>query len=94
MRTFKSTRMAAIGGALLLGASLLLAAEVKTYQVTGPVLKVTPTSITVQKGNDKWEIARDQNTKMTAEPKVGEKVTIVYHMVAEEVKSKEAKAKK
>jgi hypothetical protein len=80
--------------AALLAASSLNAADAKTYQVTGPVLEVTPTTITVQKGNDKWEIARDGKTKITGDIKVGAKVTIYYTMVAAEVEVKETKAKK
>jgi len=78
----------------LLAASSLNAADAKTYQVTGPVLEVTPTTITVQKGNDKWEIARDGKTKIPANIKVGTKVTIYYTMTATEVEVKETKAKK
>jgi hypothetical protein len=81
-------------GAALLAASTLNAADAKTYQVTGPVLDVTPTTITVQKGNDKWEIARDSKTKTTGDIKVGATVTIYYTMVAAEVEVKDAKAKK
>jgi hypothetical protein len=81
-------------GAALLAAGTLNAADAKTYQVTGPVLEVTPTTITVQKGNDKWEIARDTSTKTTGDIKVGAKVTIYYTMVATEVEVKDAKAKK
>jgi LysM repeat protein len=81
-------------GAALLASSSLNAADTKTYQVTGPVLEVTPTTITVQKGNDKWEIARDSKTKITGDLKVGAKVTIYYTMTATEVEVKEAKAKK
>ena len=81
-------------GAALLAASSLNAADTKTYQVTGPVLEVTPTAITVQKGNDKWEIARDSKTKVTGDIKVGAKVTIYYTMTATEVEVKEAKAAK
>jgi hypothetical protein len=62
--------------------------------VTGPVLEVTPTTITVQKGKDKWEIARAKSTKMAAEPKVGDKVTIYYQMIATEVETKETGKKK
>ncbi len=80
-------------GAALLVASPLNAGDTKTYQVTGPVLEVTPTAITVQKGNDKWEIARDGKTKITGDLKVGAKVTIYYTMVAAEVEVKEAKGK-
>jgi LysM repeat protein len=83
-----------ICAAALLAASSLNAADAKTYQVTGPVLEVTPTTITVQKGNDKWEIARDGKTKITGDIKVGAKVTIYYTMVAAEVEVKETKAKK
>jgi hypothetical protein len=78
----------------LLGASSLNAAEAKTYQVTGPVLEVTPTTIVVQKGKDRWEVLRDQNTKLPGDLKVGDKVTISYKMVAEDVEPKAAKPKK
>jgi hypothetical protein len=81
-------------GAALLAASSLDAADAKTYQVTGPVLEITPTTITVKKGNDNWEIARNSKTKVTGDLKVGAKVTIYYTMVAAEVEVKEAKAKK
>jgi hypothetical protein len=81
--------------AALLAASSLNAADAKTYQVTGPVLEITPTTITVQKGSsEKWEIARDSKTKLPSNVKVGTKVTIYYMMVAAEVEVKETKAKK
>ena len=48
----------------------------------------------MQKGNDKWEIARDGKTKITGDIKVGAKVTIYYTMVAAEIEVKEGKAKK
>ena len=66
------------------------AATAKTYQVTGPVLDVSPTMITVQKGKDRWEIARDASTKMSADVKVGDKVTIEYRMTATSVEAKPA----
>lgn len=94
MRNFKTICAVACAGALLLGTLILRAAEAKTYQVTGPVLEVTPNSIIVQKGNDKWELLRDKNTKVAGDLKVGSKVTIVYHMVAEEVEVKDTKASK
>jgi len=73
---------------LLLSAPKASAADVKTYQVTGPVLEVTPTSITVQKGDEKWQIARDKSTKVTGDLKVGAKVTIQYRMVGVDVEVK------
>ncbi len=70
--------------ALALLAAVAIAA-VNTYQVTGPVLAVTNDSITVQKGKDKWELARDANTKIKGDLKVGSKVTIEYRMIATSV---------
>jgi hypothetical protein len=58
------------------------AAATKTYQVTGPVLEVNDTMIAVQKGKDRWEVARDASTKVTGDLKVGSKVTIEYRMIA------------
>ena len=78
----------AVVAALLLVASAASAADVKTYQVTGPVLEVTPTSITVQKGEEKWQVARTKDTKITGELKVGAKVTIQYRMVGVDVEVK------
>jgi hypothetical protein len=85
MKNRKSLWAVAICSAALLSTVTVTAADAKTYQVTGPVLEVTPTTITVQKGDDKWQIARDKGTKMSGEPKVGAKVTIYYRMVATEV---------
>lgn len=85
--------------AQLLGAGLLtLAAAVaapgaaraespKTYQVTGPVLEVTDSTITVQKGKEKWQLARDKDAK-APEVKVGDKVTIEYTMTAKNIEEK------
>ncbi|HEY3174016.1 MAG TPA: hypothetical protein VGK86_15720 [Thermoanaerobaculia bacterium] len=66
----------------------------KTYQVTGPVLEVTNDMIAVQKGKDRWEIARDPSTKVTGNLKVGDKVTIEYRMIATSVEIKPAVAAK
>ena len=54
----------------------------KTYQVTGPVLELTSDMIVVQKGKERWEIARDAATKVTGDLKVGANVTIEYRMTA------------
>ena len=69
----------------------VLAAQPKTYQVTGPVLELTADTITVQKGTEKWEIARTADTKVTGELKKGEKVTIEYRMTAAAVEVKAEK---
>ena len=72
-------------------ATVAFAAGPKTYQVTGPVLEMTADMIAVQKGKDRWEIARDSATKVTGDLKVGSKVTIEYTMKAAAVEVKEAK---
>jgi len=80
--------------ALILAAAPAFAAD-KTYQATGPVLEVTDTSITIQKGKEKWQIARTKDTKVTGDLKVGAKVTIMYTMTATSVEAKgDAKADK
>lgn len=74
-------------GALLL-ASPLKAAPAKAYQVTGPIIQLMDKMIVVQKGNERWEIARDETTKTKGQLKVGQKVTIHYRMLATTVESK------
>jgi cytochrome c1 len=77
--------------ALTLGATLAAApvhAADKTYQVTGPVLEVTDTTVTVQKGKEKWQLARNKDTKVTGDLKVGAKVTIEYTMTAVSIEAK------
>lgn len=68
-----------------LSGAVSFAATAKSYQVTGPVLAIDGNTITVQKGNDKWEIDKDAATKIKGELKVGAKVTIEYRMVATSV---------
>jgi len=68
-------------------------AGVTSYQVTGPVLEIKDNSIIVQKGKEKWEIARDKDTKITGELAVGAKVTIHYTMKATSVEVKGEKKK-
>ena len=63
-------------------------AGAKDYQVTGPILAMTDTSITVQKGSEKWEVARDASTKGVEGLKVGDKITIHYTMTASSIESK------
>jgi ribosomal 50S subunit-recycling heat shock protein len=80
-------------GSVALGGGAF-AASPSTYQVTGPVTAVDDSMITVMKGKEKFEIARDSNTKVTGDLKVGEKVTITYTMTAKEVEVKAAKTDK
>jgi hypothetical protein len=71
-------------------------AGVKDYQVTGPVVEVSDSMIAVEKGKNKerWEIARDSNTKVTGDVKVGEKVTVHYTMTAKDIEVKAEKGAK
>jgi hypothetical protein len=80
-------------GALLL-ATAAMAGQVNTYQVTGPVLEVKDDMIAVQKGKDRWDLARDKDTKVTGDLKVGSKVTIQYRMTATSIEATEAKSAK
>ena len=75
-------------GIIFLGVSLAWAGAPKTYQVTGPVLELKDDLITVQKGNEKWEIARDKDTKIEGDLKVGSKVTIYYQMKGTKIEVK------
>ena len=77
----------------LMMVSLAFAGSLKTYQVTGPVLEVKDDVIVVEKGKEKWEIARDKATKVTGDLKVGSKVTIQYQMKATEIEVKADKKK-
>jgi hypothetical protein len=61
----------------------------KTYQVTGPILELTDKTITVQKGDERWEIARNESTHVEGELKVGQKVTVHYRMTATRVEAKQ-----
>lgn len=80
---------------LALSATVSSAApQAKAYQVTGPVVEVTDTAITVKKGEENWQIARDAGTKITGELKVGAKVTVHYRMIATDVEVKADKAEK
>jgi hypothetical protein len=86
---------AALTGIALLAATTALAGGTKTYQVTGPVLELKDDMVVVQKGKEKWEVARDKDTKITGDLKVGSKVTVMYTMKAVTVEAKaDAKADK
>ena len=74
-----------VATAFVASAPLALA---KDYQVTGPVVDVTNDQITVKKGSENWEIARDKDTKATGEIKKGDRVMIKYKMIATTIESK------
>lgn len=86
-------RTALLTAALMLASSLAFAGT-KTYQATGPVLEVKDDMIVIQKGKEKWEIAKDKDTKVTGDLKVGSKATVQYTMKAASIEAKAEKKKK
>jgi hypothetical protein len=63
----------------------------KSYQFTGVVKTVQGGTFTVQKSaTETWEFSTDSSTKGT--PKVGDKVTVQYRMIATDIETKPAAA--
>ena len=83
-------RIVSMFAAVLLPASMAIAAGPKDYQVTGPVLDVTSDVITVEKDKEKWEIGRNKDTKIAGDLKKGSRVTVQYKMTASSVEVKDA----
>jgi hypothetical protein len=71
----------------------MFSAPAFAYQVTGPVLEVTDNKIVVEKDKEKWEIARDKDTKVTGDLKKGARATVQYKMTATSIDVKDAKGK-
>lgn len=84
-----SLSLVAAGSLLLAGVSAALAAP-KDYQVTGPIISMTDTTLVVQKGKEQWEIAKNSNTTGVEGLRVGDKITVHYTMTAALVESKSA----
>ena len=61
------------------------------YQVTGPIVSMTDTTVTVMKGKENWELAKDASLKPAdgSTLNVGDKVTIHYTMTAKTVEKKD-----
>ena len=81
-------RIFVLAGLVSMLAATAMADTPKSYQVTGSVLEVKDDMIVVEKDKDKWEIARDKDTKVTGDLKVGSRVTIKYQMKAVSVEAK------
>jgi hypothetical protein len=90
MKTNTAFSWLAAGSLALSGATF--AAGAKTYQVTGTVVEMTGSKITVQKGTEKWEIDLDPTMKATGDVKVGAAVTVTYVMSATKVEGSSAAA--
>jgi hypothetical protein len=66
-------------------------AAAKSYQFTGTVKAADAGSVTVEKSaKEVWQFEVSKDTKGT--PKVGDKVTVMYKMVATDIESKPAAA--
>ena len=72
-------------------AAMLLGNVAHAYQVTGEVLEVTDTKIVVDKSKERFEIARDNDTKGDKNFKKGDRVTVEYSMTASKIESKPSK---
>lgn len=68
---------------LVFAPAAFAAASAKSYQVTGPIVALTDTVITVDKDGERWEISRPPLTRIEGALVVGARVTIHYKMVAE-----------
>jgi hypothetical protein len=90
MRPITSQRLQILAvAASMFIAGFFVSAAVKKYQVTGKVLEATDTMIAVDKSGDRWELERNDQTKVTGgDVKVGGKVTIEYRMIATNVEVK------
>ena len=64
-------------------------AAAKSYQFTGTVKATDAGTVTVEKSaKEVWQFEVSKDTKGT--PKVGDKVTVMYKMVATDIESKPA----
>ncbi len=90
----KKTTWVALAVIVALGlAGLAGYAAEKSYQFTGTVQSVTGNTFTVEKSaKEVWTFSTDGSTKGT--PKVGDKVTVYYKMIATEIETKPAAAAK
>ncbi len=77
----------AVAAVMFIG-GFFLAAGVKKYQVTGKVLEVDDKMIVVDKNGERFEIQRDDQTKVDGEVKVDGKVKVEYRMIAASIEAK------
>jgi hypothetical protein len=78
---------AALALLALIATATVSFAAVKTYQFTGTVKAVTADGFTVEKSaSETWTFSTDAATKGT--PKIGDKVTVTYRMVAGTIEKK------
>lgn len=82
-------RVAIVALTLAIGVGAGVAAATKTYQFTGIVKSSDAGTLVVEKSaKETWTFATDKDTKGTA--KVGDKVTVMYKMIATDIDVKPA----
>ena len=86
MNPLRSTFAAVAVGGLLFSASAYAGAP-KDYQFTGSIISMNDSTVVVQKGQATWEFSKDGSTKLPADAKVGDKITVHYVMHAESVEA-------
>jgi hypothetical protein len=89
MRTLR-TLLLAVLATVILATGIFAAA--RTYQFTGTVKAVEGDTFTVEKSaTELWSFSTDASTK--GRPKIGDKVTVYYRMIATTIESKAASTK-
>jgi type 1 fimbria pilin len=89
-----NSKMICLLAAMMLAMSTsVFAAAGKTYEMTGTIVAATGTTLTVEKGGEKYEFAIDPAMiKGSAELKVGSTVTVTYVMSATKIETSRASA--
>jgi hypothetical protein len=88
MRTTRLVALVTLAVIVTVAATLSLAAPPKQYQFTGTVTEfdAKAKTISVDKGGDIWEFATDGLKDLKV--KKGDKVTVLYTMIAKKIESK------
>jgi hypothetical protein len=90
MRTLRTLLVVVLATLTL---SIGVFAAVRTYQFTGTVKVVDADTFTVEKSaTETWSFSTDTSTK--GRPKVGDRVTVHYKMIATTIEPNPAPAKK
>jgi hypothetical protein len=63
---------------VMFACAALTSAEPTANQITGSLVAITDTTLTILNGNERQEVARTADTKGTHSLKVGDKITVTY----------------
>jgi hypothetical protein len=64
----------------------------KMYQITGPIVAVDDSSITIRAKKEKWQFSRDPNSAASEHLKIGDVVTVTYWMTSAKLEIKDQKS--